>query len=362
MHSLVTFVVTFCVCINHQAAATDTDGLCNKTSLCPDGMRQPVIIDTDIGSFIDDTAAILFAIQHPCIDVKLIVTASDDTTARAKITAKLLTIAGHSHIPIGIGVPTEDKTPHTLFSWAENFQLASYSGGVHEDGVKIMAEVILNSVSTVDIIAIGPMTNFPQLLSRFPDVVNHARIRAMAGSIYKGYGNSSIPAAEFNVKLCPECMSDLLEAGWEISMTPLDTCREAAIPAFQMKKLLTVSNSISLAFSNSFLAVCTSELNPDGRCDPKVSPFPLFDTVGVLLSLANAEEFITFKELNISVTTSGFTEIDDISGRPVLVALFWKDSNSVNLFEEYMTNILCGNYYSQTLKSFLSGSSYCPTD
>ena len=343
MHSLVTFVVTFWVCINHQAAATDTDGLCNKTSLCPDGMRQPVIIDTDIGSFIDDTAAILFAIQHPCIDVKLIVTASDDTTARAKITAKLLTIAGHSHIPIGIGVPTEDKTPHTLFSWAENFQLASYSGGVHEDGVNIMAEVILNSVSTVDIIAIGPMTNFPQLLSHFPDVVNHARIRAMAGSIYKGYDNSSIPVAEYNVKLCPECMSDLLEAGWEVSMTPLDTCREAAIPAFQMEKLLAVSNSISFAFSTSYLDVCTSEVNPYGRCDPKASPFPLFDTVGVLLSLANAEEFITFKELNISVTTSGFTEIDDISGRPVLVALFWKDSNSVNLFEEYMTNILCGN-------------------
>ena len=111
----------------------------------------------------------------------------------------------------------------------------------------------------------------------------------------------------------------------------------------QMEKLLTVSSPISFAFSVSYLYVCTSEVNPYGSCDPKGSPFPLFDTVAVLLMLPNAEEFITFKELNISVTTDGFTKVDDTSGTPTQVALSWNNSSSVELFEEYITEILCGN-------------------
>lgn len=354
-----TGLVLLWIGIHIQFTLASILGQNKETPVCPNGVRQPVIIDTDVGSFMDDTAAILLAIQHPCIDVKLIVTASDDTTSRAKVTAKLLTLAGHDHIPIGIGVPSANITPHTLFSWAESFELSLYSGGIYNDGVKIMAELILSSI--VDIIAIGPMTNFPQLLDRFPDVVNNTRIRAMAGSINKGYDNSSTPAAEYNVRLCPDCMSKLLEAGWEVSMTPLDTCRQANIPAFQMEKLLAVSNRISLAFSVSYLSVCTSDINPYGRCDPKGSPFPLFDTVAVLLALSNAKEFITFKELNISVTASGFTKVDDTSGTPTQVALSWKNSSSIELFEEYMTNILCENHNAPVPKSSFSESNHCPS-
>ena len=46
---------------------------------------KSVIIDTDIGSNFDDTVAIGEALMNPNISVKLILTASGDTTARAKV-------------------------------------------------------------------------------------------------------------------------------------------------------------------------------------------------------------------------------------------------------------------------------------
>ncbi len=50
----------------------------------------PVIFDTDIGSDFDDSAAIALALSDPSLDVKLIVTATGDTTARAQIVCKYL--------------------------------------------------------------------------------------------------------------------------------------------------------------------------------------------------------------------------------------------------------------------------------
>ena len=121
-------------------------------------VKQPVIIDTDIGSFIDDTFAIVYAAQSEELDVKLVITCSDDTTARAKVAAKLLRLIGRDDIPIGIGVKNDNDTVHYLFDWAKNEDLSGYKGSVYEDGVGKMNEIISNSEVPVDIIAIGPMT------------------------------------------------------------------------------------------------------------------------------------------------------------------------------------------------------------
>ena len=91
----------------------------------------PVIIDTDIGSFVDDSFAVVYAAQSSNLDIKLVVTCTDDTTARARVTAKLLTIIGRDKdIPIGIGLKNDNRTAHTLFDWATSYDLSSYKGGV----------------------------------------------------------------------------------------------------------------------------------------------------------------------------------------------------------------------------------------
>ena len=54
--------------------------------------KRPVIIDTDIGSFDDDPVAIALALSRPELDVKLVITCSDDTP-NAQELRKVLDVA-----------------------------------------------------------------------------------------------------------------------------------------------------------------------------------------------------------------------------------------------------------------------------
>jgi inosine-uridine nucleoside N-ribohydrolase len=66
--------------------------------------KVPVILDTDIGSDIDDAWALAMMLRSPELDVKLVTSCTSDTTARARIIAKMLALAGRD-VPVGIGVP-----------------------------------------------------------------------------------------------------------------------------------------------------------------------------------------------------------------------------------------------------------------
>ena len=301
--------------------------------------RQPVVIDTDIGSFLDDFVAIAFAVQNSYLDVKLIITSSDDTITRAKIAAKFLSLLGRDDIPIAIGVKNSNQTIHTFWDWAADVNLSRYKGGVSEDGIQKMGEVIMASPVPVDILAIGPMTNFPNLLTSFPQVVKNANVQAMMGSIYKGYDNASSPTAEYNVKLCPDCANQLLHAGWNVTMTPLDTCEYVILDIDLEKELLSGTNAAVLTLANAFLYDCltsTVECTGPVRTDPPV----LFDAVGTLLLLPNASSYIVFQELKLSVNATGYTVIDSGSGFPVNVALYWQKDDGLHNFEKYMVNVL----------------------
>ena len=300
--------------------------------------KIPVIIDTDVGSFLDDTIAIVFAALSEYLDVKLIVTCSNDVDARAKVTAKLLQLVGRDDIPIGMGIKNDNQTVQTLFPWAEDVNITTYKGMVYEDGIGKMAEIIASSPTPVNIIAIGPMINFPTLIQRYPDSVKNARIMAMAGSIYRGYSNSSIPSDEYNVRFCPYCFDVMLKAGWEITMTPLDTCGTVRLNVRELQQLFKVDGQQQvLGLASSLVYNCLYHAEPCNLADDG-TPI-LFDAVATLLTLPIAGEYLEFKDLMLSVDSRGYTVVNEASGSPVKAALNWKDEDK---FTAYLVRVLSG--------------------
>lgn len=302
--------------------------------------KQPVIIDTDIGSFIDDSFAIVYAIQSQELDVKLIVTCTDDTTARAKVTAKLLKLIGRDDIPIGIGIKNTNKTNHYLFDWARNEDLSAHKGGVFADGIGKMAEVLSGSDEVVDIIAIGPMTNFPSLVQKYPESVKKARIRAMAGSIKVGYNGSQIIAPEYNVALCPWCMEVLLTSGWNVTITPLDTCGSFELDADEVKHMLEADNKAALALVSTLTYFCIVNESPGDECHLKVGTPVLYDVVATLLAVPKvAAQFLEIADLDLQVNGTGFTVVDNVHGVRTSVALQWSGKG-----ERQFANVLSNLY------------------
>jgi inosine-uridine nucleoside N-ribohydrolase len=74
---------------------------CNNTG---SSAKIPVILDTDIGDWIDDHYALVSLLQSPELDLKLVVSAYGDTVTRAKIIAKALETAQRFDVQVGIGV------------------------------------------------------------------------------------------------------------------------------------------------------------------------------------------------------------------------------------------------------------------
>ena len=90
---------------------------------------QPVILDTDIGSDIDDTWALALLLKSPELDLRLVTVVSGDTAHRAALAAKMLTIGGRSDVPIGIGLgnPADfDLWPQA--KWVADYDLGAYAG------------------------------------------------------------------------------------------------------------------------------------------------------------------------------------------------------------------------------------------
>ena len=132
-------------------------------------MSIPVILDTDIGTDVDDVWALAFLLRCPELDVRLITTSTGDTRHRAALVAKMLEIAGRADVPIGIGLAL-DPAPLGHTGWLGDYDLDDYPGAVYTDGVGAICDTIMNSTETVTIIAIGPLPNLAAALVREPRI------------------------------------------------------------------------------------------------------------------------------------------------------------------------------------------------
>jgi purine nucleosidase len=63
----------------------------------------PIVIDTDIGADPDDALALVLALASPEVDVRGVTIVSGDVRWRARITTRLLGMAGRSDIPVFLG-------------------------------------------------------------------------------------------------------------------------------------------------------------------------------------------------------------------------------------------------------------------
>ncbi|XP_065189215.1 non-specific ribonucleoside hydrolase RihC-like [Sycon ciliatum] len=307
--------------------------------------RKPVIIDTDVGSDFDDSVAIMLALQNDELDVKLIVTATNDTTARARIVAKYLLATNRTDVPIGIGLAV-NNCRQTLFSWADDISLDSYQkdhgGVVHEDGVQSMYDVIKASAVPVTIVAIAPATNFPALLKRYPDAVHRASVVAMSGSLYRGYGNSSQPAAEYNVWQCAVCSRQMYTAGWALTTTPLDTCGVARMYADSFDLVLGGLGPYSTILLASWIRWCSESGSSACSLAPLITDV-FYDAVAVTLATSQGAKFMDIEARKVVVTDDGHTVISE-SGTEIQAALNWHEGGTgLSAFQMWLGGQLAKN-------------------
>jgi hypothetical protein len=137
----------------------------------------PVILDTDIGDDIDDTWALALLLKSPELDLKLVVGDYGEAPYRARLLAKLLERAGRTNVPVGIGLDIAPRGDGRQAAWVKDYNLQSYPGKVHADGVQAIIDTIMSSPQPVTLICIGPVPNIAEALKREPRIAEHARFK-----------------------------------------------------------------------------------------------------------------------------------------------------------------------------------------
>jgi inosine-uridine nucleoside N-ribohydrolase len=282
----------------------------------------PVILDTDIGDDIDDTWALAYLLRSPELDLRLVVTDYGDTVYRARVAARLLEVAGRSDVPIGIGLRQAEAGGRQA-AWVEDYELGDYPGTVHEDGVQAMIDAILASREPPVVIAIGPAPNLPEALRRAPEIAERARFVGMYGSVRLGYGGSPTPEPEWNVRADPSALRAILEAHWQVTLAPLDTCGLLELEGAHYAAVRDSEDPLAQAvIANYRLWLPHVEWLPDAGDLPDRKSTTLFDVVAV--HLAFDETPFEIDEIGLRVTEDGLT-VEDPSAPVARCALRWRD-------------------------------------
>ena len=134
-------------------------------------MPEKILLDTDIGSDIDDAVCLAYLLSQPKCELLGITTVSGETEKRAMLASALCRAAGKS-VPIYPGVE------HPLLSaqkQPECPQAAALGRWPHDTDFRegrsrsnSCAETIHQYPGEITLLAIGPLTNVALLFSRRP--------------------------------------------------------------------------------------------------------------------------------------------------------------------------------------------------
>jgi inosine-uridine nucleoside N-ribohydrolase len=294
--------------------------------------RIPVVFDTDIGDDIDDTWALVMLLKSPHFDVQLITTTRGKAEYRAKIVARLLTVAGRPDIPIGLGAGGRAGDGPQQ-GWVATYQLSQFSGKIYDDGVAALIEKIEHAKKPLTVIAVGPLETLSEALKRKPGIATQASLVGMHGSVRRGYDGGKV-SAEYNVKANVPAAQRVFSAPWrQVAITPLDTCGLVTLSGKRFRTLRDSRDPVVAALLDNYRIWSRKD-----RLDQLQASSVLFDTVAIYLGHAADRSLLKMETLPIAVTPDGFTIIDP-NGKTMAVATEWKD---LNAYRDLLVKALTG--------------------
>lgn len=191
------------------------------------------IIDTDPG--LDDAIAILCALRAPAFDIVGLTTVAGNIglAATTRNAGRLLALAGRPDIPVIAGADAPLKRPP--LDVAAHIHGVDGMGGVDlpepaapalDGAVDWMAGQLAGSPeATIDLLALGPLTNIATLIERHPARARRVRRLIAMGGAVAAHGNVG-DRTEFNFAADPEAAKIVLAAGLPLTLVPLDVTRQ----------------------------------------------------------------------------------------------------------------------------------------
>jgi purine nucleosidase len=163
-----------------------------------------LLLDTDIGSDIDDAAALAYLLAHPKAELLGITTVSGEVHQRAMLASALCKVAGKD-IPIYPGrddpllVPQRQKAAQqatALAHWPHETQFLS------GQAIPFLIDTIRAHPGQITLLAIGPLTNLAALIAADPEIPSLLKSLVLMCGVFTNR-LASVGPLEWNALLDP---------------------------------------------------------------------------------------------------------------------------------------------------------------
>lgn len=203
--------------------------------------KRPVVLDTDIGTDVDDILALTLLGRAPEVQLVGVTTVYGDTVLRARMVRRVLDQLGLADVPIGIGA-TETLTGRPVW-WAghEGEGIPDLSG-ITVDPSLTAADLLRQATTEhrgeLDLFAIGPLTNVAQAITNDPDFA------ASLHHLYIMGGAFWMEKPEHNVKCDPEAAEIVFASGIPMTLIGLDVTLRANLREADMPRIRAAADGI----------------------------------------------------------------------------------------------------------------------
>jgi purine nucleosidase len=293
------------------AASTATAVQAVPSGQAPDtAARAKIILDTDIGSDIDDAWALGFAVKSPRFELLGVTVTDGNTPARAKLACKLLHRVGRTDVPVAVGRETTPPAESVdyQFAWAEDF--VTYRP-VPQSAADFIVDTVKQHPGEVTIVAVGPLQNIADALRKEPALPRLVkRLVLMSGSIYASAWSPG-PVAEWNVKSAIADAQAVYSAGFPMTIVPLDATTYVQLQDGERQQLRDSRAPLPIALEGLY------RLYLDGP----TARMTLHDQLAIAETEQPGTFFARKDTLPIIVDAEGYTRIDGERGKSVSVCL-----------------------------------------
>lgn len=270
-----------------------------------------IVIDTDIGTDVDDAYAVAFALMRPELDILAITTAFGPTLDRLRILRTLARTVRDSALPpmaAGDGAPVTpvgaERRDALLGEVPNQAPFAAPDKDTPVYGAALLMESALRAhPGEVTLVTIGAMTNVARLLRHRPEIKPVIRgIASMGGSFQPD-------RIEYNIKCDPVAAAEVLSSGVPCALFSWEVTKRVVLEAPHMARLREADTPVTRA-----LVELTELWMPHGGGKPG----PVVYDISPLLHLFRPELY-TMASHNVSVVTDpgddiGRTRLSDGDG------------------------------------------------
>lgn len=196
-------------------------------------MTQKILLDTDIGSDIDDAVCLAYLLANPDCELLGVTTVTGEGEQRAQLVSALCEKAGMK-VPIFVGAQEPLLVEQLQARSPQNVAIASWKHGSEfpvGEAIGFMQHTIRQNPGEVILLTIGPLTNAALLFKIDPEIQTLLKGLVMMGGVFEKDGR------EWNVKLDPHATAIVYRAKIKYHRSiGLDVTKQVVMPAEEVRK------------------------------------------------------------------------------------------------------------------------------